>query len=253
DGRVVVKAFLSGMPECMFGFNERSMGTATTGPKQIGPGGGAKDGKKGIALDDCHFHQCVKLNQFEENRTISFVPPDGQFELMGYRITHGVQQPFLVTPLVTPLGRNRLEIKVSIRSAFPHHISASKVTCSIPCPENTATTTVNVTSGKAQFDPTKSCIQWRLRSFAGGHASQSLSVIVETIPGTSLKGANVEDSERGTVAGWKSRPPISLNYKVSMWAASGLEVRFLKVIEKSYKPLRWLRYETLAGDVVVRF
>lgn len=37
-----------------------------------------------VAIDDCQFHQCVKLGKFDSDRTISFVPPDGEFELMKY-------------------------------------------------------------------------------------------------------------------------------------------------------------------------
>ena len=35
-----------------------------------------------VELDDCQFHQCVKLGKFDSDRTISFIPPDGEFELM---------------------------------------------------------------------------------------------------------------------------------------------------------------------------
>ena len=35
-----------------------------------------------IAIDDCQFHQCVKLTKFETEHAISFIPPDGEFELM---------------------------------------------------------------------------------------------------------------------------------------------------------------------------
>ena len=35
-----------------------------------------------VELDDCRFHQCVRLDEFDSNRTISFIPPDGEFELM---------------------------------------------------------------------------------------------------------------------------------------------------------------------------
>ena len=38
--------------------------------------------KAAIAIDDCHFHQCVKLSKFETEHSISFIPPDGEFELM---------------------------------------------------------------------------------------------------------------------------------------------------------------------------
>ena len=38
-----------------------------------------------VDLEDIKFHQCVKLNRFETDRTISFIPPDGNFDLMSYR------------------------------------------------------------------------------------------------------------------------------------------------------------------------
>jgi hypothetical protein len=41
----------------------------------------------GIELADITFHQCVKLGKFDSDRTISFVPPDGEFILMKYVYT----------------------------------------------------------------------------------------------------------------------------------------------------------------------
>ena len=37
-------------------------------------------------MEDVKFHQCVRLARFETDRTISFIPPDGEFELMSYRL-----------------------------------------------------------------------------------------------------------------------------------------------------------------------
>jgi AP-3 complex subunit mu len=43
---------------------------------------------------DCSFHPCVRYNRFERDRVVSFVPPDGQFELMKYRVsTKGTVAP----------------------------------------------------------------------------------------------------------------------------------------------------------------
>lgn len=41
------------------------------------------------------FHQCVRLSRFENDRTISFIPPDGEFELMSYRLNTHVSAPSL--------------------------------------------------------------------------------------------------------------------------------------------------------------
>jgi hypothetical protein len=35
-------------------------------------------------IDDCSFHPCVRYNRFERDRVVSFVPPDGTFELMRF-------------------------------------------------------------------------------------------------------------------------------------------------------------------------
>ena len=44
---------------------------------------------KSVELEDVKFHQCVRLSRFDNDRTISFIPPDGEFELMSYRLnTH---------------------------------------------------------------------------------------------------------------------------------------------------------------------
>jgi len=43
---------------------------------------GAASDAADVELDSCQFHQCVKLNKYETDRSISFTPPDGEFELM---------------------------------------------------------------------------------------------------------------------------------------------------------------------------
>jgi AP-2 complex subunit mu-1 len=46
-----------------------------------------------------------------------------------------------------------------------------------------------------------------------------------------------------------ARCPISMEFNIPMFTASGLRVRFLKVQEKSgYKPMKWIRYVTKGGD-----
>ena len=39
---------------------------------------------KTVEMDDITFHQCVRLSRFDSERIISFIPPDGEFELMTY-------------------------------------------------------------------------------------------------------------------------------------------------------------------------
>lgn len=87
-GKVVMKSYLSGMPECKFGINDKivmdAKGKGGTGGLSVTGGGEdpARSGKPVVVIDDCQFHQCVKLSKFETEHSISFIPPDGEFELM---------------------------------------------------------------------------------------------------------------------------------------------------------------------------
>lgn len=79
-GKVVMKSYLSGMPECKFGINDKIIMEAKGKPSA--DESAARTGKTAIVIDDCQFHQCVKLSKFETEHSISFIPPDGEFELM---------------------------------------------------------------------------------------------------------------------------------------------------------------------------
>ena len=71
DGHIQMRAYLTGMPECKFGLNDKLVIDKSE-----------KGAIDAVELDDCRFHQCVRLNEFDSTRTISFIPPDGEFELM---------------------------------------------------------------------------------------------------------------------------------------------------------------------------
>lgn len=76
-----MRAYLSGTPECKFGLNDKLV-IEKGDQRGAGGGGGGGGGGDAVELDDCQFHQCVRLNEFDSDRTISFIPPDGEFELM---------------------------------------------------------------------------------------------------------------------------------------------------------------------------
>jgi len=40
-----------------------------------------------VVLDDCNFHECVNVSEFETSRSLSFFPPDGEFVALNYRVT----------------------------------------------------------------------------------------------------------------------------------------------------------------------
>ncbi len=43
--------------------------------------------KSAVILDDCNFHESVNTNEFDLNKTMRILPPDGEFTVLNYRIT----------------------------------------------------------------------------------------------------------------------------------------------------------------------
>ena len=139
--------------------------------------------RKSIELDDVTFHQCVDLTRFAGEKTITFVPPDGAFELMKYRVTDNVTLPFKVLPLVKEVGRSRIEVTVKLRaSGFTSALNATAVVVRIPVPNHTAGATITVTGGKAKYKADVSCLVWKIARLSGQDEVQ-LSADVELVRG----------------------------------------------------------------------
>lgn len=75
-GAVKMKSCLSGMPYVTLGLNDKALFESK----------GRGNLSRTVEMDDLKFHQCVNMNKFESERAIEFVPPDGEFELMSYRL-----------------------------------------------------------------------------------------------------------------------------------------------------------------------
>ncbi|KAI1298886.1 AP-2 complex subunit mu [Mortierella claussenii] len=192
-----------------------------------------------VEIDDCQFHQCVKLGKFDSDRTISFIPPDGEFELMRYRTSDNINLPFKVHPVVTEIGKSKIEYRIVIKANFSSKLNANNVVLKIPTPLNTAGVICSASAGKAKYVPGDNSIVWKITRFQG----QSELMLTAEADLTAMTHKKA----------W-SRPPISMDFQVLMFTSSGLLVRFLKVFEKSnYQSVKWVRYMTKAGNYQIRF
>ncbi|EAU88943.2 AP-2 complex subunit mu [Coprinopsis cinerea okayama7 len=222
DGHILMRAYLSGTPECKFGLNDKLV---------IDKGGGGGGGGDAVELDDCRFHQCVRLNEFDASRTISFIPPDGEFELM--KSTSNVKLPIKVIPTVTELGTMQVSYNVVVKANFNSKLAATNVVLRIPTPLNTASVDCKVGTGKAKYVPAENVVVWKIPRMQGGQEC----AFIATATLASVTNRQV----------W-ARPPIDVDFQVLMFTSSGLIVRFLKVFEKSnYQSVKWVRYLTKAS------
>jgi AP-2 complex subunit mu-1 len=213
--------------------------TNDAAPHKNGKTTAARAAAGSVTLEDCQFHQCVKLGRFDADRTISFVPPDGEFELMRYRATDNVNLPFKVHPIVREIGTTKVEYSIAIKANYGSKLFATNVVVRIPTPLNTAKITERTSQGRAKYEPEHNNIVWKIARFSG----QSEYVLTAEATLTST-------TQQKT---W-SRPPLSVSFSLLMFTSSGLLVRYLKVFEKSnYTSVKWVRYMTRAGSYEIRY
>lgn len=116
-GAIKMKCYLSGMPELRLGLNDKVM-FETTGRATRG---------KAVEMEDVKFHQCVRLSRFENDRTISFIPPDGEFELMSYRLNTQVKPLIWVECIVESHSGSRIEYMLKVGIHSPHYLFGSVI------------------------------------------------------------------------------------------------------------------------------
>jgi AP-2 complex subunit mu-1 len=236
NGNIMMRVYLSGMPECKIGFNDKISIEAEGAQQGTSPTGAAID------VDDMVFHQCVKLTNFANDRAISFIPPDGDVELMRYRTTENIGMPFTITPMVHDRAGGNLEIRVDVRSTFDAKLAATPHILSPPVPENTADAKITTSVGRAKYIDTQNAVVWKIGAFVG-KSQADIAVVVTCLASTTAKSS----------AATKLNLPISAEFNLPMYSASGLALRYLKIVEKSgYVPDKWIRYITKAGKFEVR-
>jgi len=230
-GSIQMKSFLSGMPELKLGLNDKLMFEAT---------GRAANKIKAVELEDIKFHQCVRLARFENDRTISFIPPDGEFELMSYRLNTQVKPLIWVEAVVEPHSHSRIEYMIKAKSQFKSRSIANNVEIIIPVPRDVDSPSFKASIGTVTYFPDRDAVVWTIKQFAG--SKEYLMRAHFGLPSIT--------SEEGHDQ-WKA--PIEVKFEIPYFTVSGLQVRYLKIIEKSgYQALPWVRYITMNGNYQLR-
>jgi AP-4 complex subunit mu-1 len=249
-----MKSFLSGSPKLKLALNEDLVVGRT----------GTSYGS--VVLDDCNFHECVILDEFEHARELHFFPPDGEFAVMNYRVTADFRNPFKIFPTVEITGQYKIEVMCTVHADIPEGNHGANVTVRIPVPRGTISATIehnadaggssgSVGSGggsgsgsggggskgtSAEYNAQEKKVTWTIRKFSGG---SELSIRVK-----------ITLDQPATAAHKKEIGPIAMSFEIPMYSISNLQVRYLRILEtdKSYNPHRWVRYITQSSSYVYR-
>lgn len=226
-GSIKMKVYLTGMPELRLGLNDRVLFESTR-----------RGRANSVELEDVKFHQCVRLSRFENDRTISFIPPDGEFELMSYRLNMYVKPLIWIDSIIERYAHSRVEYLVKAKSHFKNESKANNVEIIIPVPSDADSPKFKATIGNVTYYPEKNIIVWKIKSFPGGK-----EYIVRAHFG--LPSVDSEEME--------GKPPIRVKFEIPYFITSGLQLRYLRISEKSgYEAVPWVRYITQDGDYQLR-
>lgn len=228
SGSIQAQSHLSGVPDLLLTFTDPSI------------------------IDDCSFHPCVRYGRYEDDHVVSFVPPDGNFELMRYRVRNTTMQGFH-----PPIFANsqwsfsqdtigltgKVTLNVGIRSISSLILSASRkgpllvedVAITIPLPKLVKSADIRVTLGTVLYDEASKVAKWTLGKLDASKKPQLTASL--QLEGTKKPVAN---------------PNLHLAWKIPLASVSGLSVSGLSVTGETYRPYKGVRNITKSGRFVVR-
>ncbi|XP_049850274.1 AP-1 complex subunit mu-like [Schistocerca gregaria] len=231
-GQILVRCLLSGMPELRLGLNDRIQ-LENHGNKQTN---GIED-PQAIEIEDVKFHRCVRFSKIGNDRTISFIPPDGSFELMSYRLSTNVRPIIWIETVIDAHAHSRIDYLVKLKSQFRSKSMAHNVIIDIPVPSNADSPTFKSTIGTVCYRPEKNVVTWSIKMLLGGNEYMMRAHL----------GLSFESEVQGI------NSSINVKFEIPYYSISGLQVKFLRILEKSgYPAFPWVRYITKNGDYQIR-
>jgi len=210
-GDVKCNSLLSDMPDLTLSFNKPSM------------------------LDDVSLHRCVRINRFQREKIVSFVPPDGKFSLMTYRIRNAGNVPIYVKPTLTyKAGGGRIHVLCGSKGLKDNQ-QLTDVAVIIPLPAATLSSTLNCNVGVIKQDQITKMCRWIIGRIPKDKTPELEGNIV--LP----PDHKVDD-----------RPTLQAEFAIKMYSVSGIKVEALNIRNVKYKPFKGVRNLAKAGRLQFR-
>jgi AP-1 complex subunit mu len=231
-GEINLATYLSGMPELRIGLNDKIFFDQKEQHHQTDVS------RRVFELEDIKFHSCVRLSQFERDRSITFIPPDGEFNLMTYRLSAAIKPIIHIDSTIERYKRSRVEMLIRARAQYRPQSVAQNVTIRVPVPPDVDTPKAQCTAGRMRYSPNDNALVWTIKQFPG---RKQFSLRAHF----GLPSVESEEEE--------SKRPIVVSFEIPFFTVSGLRVQYLKVFEKSgYQAVTWVRYLTTDGNYEFR-
>eukprot|EP00817_Percolomonadidae_sp_ATCC50343_P000747 CAMPEP_0117428612 /NCGR_PEP_ID=MMETSP0758-20121206/8283_1 /TAXON_ID=63605 /ORGANISM="Percolomonas cosmopolitus, Strain AE-1 (ATCC 50343)" /LENGTH=312 /DNA_ID=CAMNT_0005215069 /DNA_START=305 /DNA_END=1243 /DNA_ORIENTATION=+ len=185
-------------------------------------------------IEDISFHPCIRLARYEQSKILSFIPPDGEFDLINYRIEYNeTNSPVYCTPQITGY-KGGARVTLNLKSKMASELEDVKVFV----PFDIAVTDYSMikpSRGSISLTQNGKLLTWNLGKIPANEPF-SLSGTISTA-----------SSHVGTVGA------VRVKFIASSKTFSGLKVEKVVVKDIPYKdPYKGVRYRSVAGRYEVR-
>ncbi|XP_029303503.1 LOW QUALITY PROTEIN: AP-4 complex subunit mu-1 [Cottoperca gobio] len=232
EGEIRVKCFLPSCSEMRIGLNEEF----SIGKSQLRGYGAA------VRVDECSFHQAVKLDEFDSNRILRLCPSQGEQTVMQYQLSDALPSapPFRLFPTIERDSGGRLLMYLKLRCDLPPKSAAINLCATIPVPRGSVSLSQELSSPdqSAELKLQSRAIDWQIPRFPGG---TQLSALFK------LEVSGLSSSSMLEVG------PVGLSFELPQLTSTGLQIRFLRLSPVQPGPSqRWVRYVTHSDSYIIR-
>lgn len=220
-GKMVSSCHLSGTPDLLLSFNQPRI------------------------VQDVSFHPCVRYSKWQRESVISFVPPDGTFELATYRpamastlaASSNNLIPLTLKPAISLEGAiGKFSVSVLLRNTGGRPLEDLVVT--LPLPHTTSGCNVSMCNGgNFYYDVKSQSLIWEI----GKLDTRDKAPMIQgtfTLP----------DEEDAVLPHY-----LAVSFQMSGYLLSGLKVDMLKLQNENYKPYKGVKTVTRSGRFEVRY
>uniref|UniRef100_A0A673ZJ35 AP-4 complex subunit mu-1 n=1 Tax=Salmo trutta TaxID=8032 RepID=A0A673ZJ35_SALTR len=221
EGEIRVKCYMPSCSEMRIGLNEEF----SIGKSQLSGYGAA------VRVDECSFHQAVRLDEFDTYRILKVCPSQGEQTVMQYQLCDDLPTapPFRLFPSIERDSGGRYRT-----------LAAINVSITIPVPKGSLRLSQELSSPdqSAELQPKNKAVHWEIPRFPGG---AQLSALFK-LEVSGLSSASLQEVG-----------PVSLSFELPKYTCTGLQIRFLRLSPIQPGPSqRWVRYVTHSDSYTIR-
>lgn len=190
-------------------------------------------------FEDSTFHRCIESDICTNSKVFTFIPPDGVFTLMNYRLTTAsVNLPVTIIPKFKwgskKIGGVTFEITFKPESSLTKGIVVAEVRFELPTGVFTPSLTAEF--GKATYDQATREVVWNIGTYM-----KKEQIVLNGSASTE------PDFEIGFCY-----PTVMCQFQTLGVAPSGFKIEKLQIENVNYKPFTGVKYICIAGNYEFR-